>query len=420
MRIAFFTDNYHPQISGVVEQVETSAKALRELGHEVFIVAPKTPGYKSNEKDVFWIPSIKVNRNPEYRFIVPLPDTEMRKLLTQKFDVVHSHGGVISFLAWEIARRKKIPYIYTYHTLLNRYTHYLFNGKIVTPKMAEIASRVFCNLSDRVIAPTEAVKRELVRYGVKKPISVVAGGINLKKFAPAEKGFLRKKYGTAASKVILLYVGRVGKEKNIEFILRSYARLIKTVDSTILFIVGDGTEKAILEKTAKNLSLGKNVIFTGFVDMGEVPKVYADGDIFLFSSQSETQGLVVAEAMSQGLPVVCVKDGAFEDVVVDGETGFATKKDTKEYSEAILRLVNDKKLREELGENARALVRSEYSDQRQAEKLTEVYKQALKETLDKTEPGSLIRQRVLNLNLFIKMSERFNRFTQVMKLPKWY
>lgn len=412
MKIAFFTDTYHPQVSGVVENVETSAKALRELGHHVTIVAPRTPKFKSKERDVIWIPSVKVIKNPEVRLIVPIPDKTMRALLAKRFDIIHGHaGGTACFLGWELARRKKIPYIFTYHTLFNRYTHYLFNGKIITPKMAEVGSRVFGNLCSHVIAPTERVKKELLSYGVSKPITVISGGVNLTKYQKLNPNLLRKKYKIARNKKILLYVGRLGKEKNIQFLLRSFARLKR--DDVVLFVVGDGPERIKLEKLVSTMHLNDKIIFTGFVAAQTIPSVYASGDLFVFASKSETQGLVVVEAMAAGTPVLAVKDEAYEGVVVNNVNGVLVRDDPGAFTQALNRLLDDKEQRESLGKNAKTFVRETFSSRHQAELLTDVYQQAVDERLTTT--NGLIKQRLTDLRDFFKVNQRFNQFKEIMR-----
>ncbi len=412
MKIAFFTDTYHPQVSGVVENVETSAKALRELGHHVTIVAPKTPKFKSKERDVFWLPSIKVIKNPEIRLIVPLPDATMRRLLRKDFDVIHGHaGGPACFLGWEIARRKRIPYVFTYHTLFNRYTHYIFNGRIITPKMAEVGSRVFCNLTNHIVAPTERVKKELTSYGVSKPVTVVPGGVNLKKYEKLNPNFLRKKYSIAKNKKILLYVGRLGKEKNIPFLLRSFAQLKR--NDAVFFIVGDGPERAKLEKLTKTLKIESGVIFTGFIAADKIPSVYASGDIFIFASQSETQGLVVIEAMAAGIPVLAVDDEAYEGVVVNSVNGVLVKNHLGVFNKALAKLLDNENTRKGLGKNAERFVQETFSSHHQAEMLTDIYRKAV--AAKQINTNGLIKQRLLDIKNFFKVNKRFNQFKEIMR-----
>lgn len=412
MKIAFFTDTYHPQISGVVENVETSAKALRRLGHEVYIIAPKTPGYKTKDKYVLWVPSVKVKRNPEFRWVVPIPDRTMRTIIAQNFDIMHGHsGGPLCFLGLEIARMRKIPFIFTYHTLFNRYTHYIFNGKLVTPKMAEVGSRIFCNLSTHVIVPTQIVRKELRRYGYRKALSVIPGGIDLDKFSQIDRSFLRRKFKLANDITILIYVGRLGKEKNIDFLIKAFSE-VDQKEKSVMFIVGDGPERKNLEHLASELGLAEKIIFTGFVPTKEVQHYYAGADIFLFASKTETQGLVVAEAMAAKLPVVVVEDGAFKGIVVDQQTGLVAANNLPSFVKKIELLISSQDLRKRLGSSAQKLISQEYSAEKQAEKLVSVYKKAL---VEKSTSRGLLENSIGSLIVFLRLNQNFNRFKSIMR-----
>lgn len=415
MKIAFFTDTYYPNISGVLENIETSAKALRELGHEVIIVAPRTSGQRIEDKNVIWLPSIKIKRNPELRLMIPYPDSAVRELMGKGFDLIHAHaGGPICFLGWEIARRKKIPYVFTYHTLFNRYTHYILNGKVVTPRMTEIGSRLFCNMCTRVIVPTKMVRRELRRYGVKKKVEVIAGGIQLSKFSDQQKGFLREKFGIGKDEIVILYVGRLGKEKNIDFIIKSFAA-IEDKTKLKLVIVGDGPEKSKLMELAKELEVGRQTIFTGFVPREDIGRVYTDGDIFAFASKTETQGLVIPEAMAASLPVLVVEDGAFKEVVINGRTGLVAKPTQESFTNKLELLIEDQELRQRLGSAGKKLVGQKYSSQLQAEKLVAVYKRALNIKQSSLRDRGVLRKSLYSLADYFKITQSFNQFKSMIR-----
>ncbi len=344
MTIGFFTDGYAPQVNGVATSVESTAKALRKKGHKVFIIAPKYPDFKDKDKNVIRLQSIPFYKGMNLRVATHLPEKAMLDVSKIPFDVIHGHsGGTVTIMGLEIAKIKNIPYVFTYHTLWNRYTHYVLKGKILTPKMAEIASRVFSNRCDYVIAPTERVKKELKSYGVKKPITVIPSGIDIERFEKAKKGYLRKKLGLRKEK-ILLYAGRLGKEKSIDFIIKAFEKVSKKDSSTVLVIAGYGPEEEKLKKLAKKLNLEGKVLFTGLINQKDMPKVYKDAQIFLFASKTETQGLVVIEAMASGLPVVGVNDPAIETMVVDGQNGFITKRDPGEFSRKILEMLSNEEL----------------------------------------------------------------------------
>src|SRR3989344_6577560 len=215
LKIGFFTDGYLPQPDGVATSVATTAEALRKLGHEVYIVAPKHPNFKDNDPQVFRLRSIRVYKNMEWRGALPIPEKDFREAAKIPFDIVHGHaGGPVSFLGFEIARRRNIPYVFTYHTLWNRYTHYILKGTVLTPKMTEIATKIYCNLCTLIIAPTKRVKKELESYGVTKPIYVIPGRLDLTRFQDPKKSYLRRRLNLPENVEIVLYDGRLGKEYN--------------------------------------------------------------------------------------------------------------------------------------------------------------------------------------------------------------
>ncbi len=406
MKIAFFTDTYWPQTNGVSENTLTTKKALEKMGHEVYVVAPKTPGYKDTDEHVFRLSAVKIIKNPEQRLVVPIPEKDLRNLFRQKFDVVHIHTqGTAGLLGWEFARLRGLPCVVTYHTLLNRYLHYVLKGKMVTPKIAELGSKIFCNLCDLVVVPTKRVKKELLDYGVTKKILVIPGGIELARFRSLKKGYLRKQLGLTDSDRVILYLGRLGKEKKVDFIIESLKDLLNKERNTYLAIVGDGPEKENIVSLAKDLKLTKKVLFTGFISRKDVPKVYKDADIFVFASDTETQGLTVPEAMLAGCPVVVVKDPAFDELVTAGKTGLVAERNKKDFAGKVKNLLVEPQLRMSLGKAGEKLVREKYSSEAQAKKLVGVYKKAIKIDSEKRRVTKVLKARFslmrdfLNINL---------------------
>ena len=246
----------------------------------------------------------------------------------------------------------------------------------------EIASRILCNLSDCVIAPTTKILDELHRYGVEKPIEVIPSGINLSAFRSVKKGYLLKKYGIKESDSLLLFVGRLGKEKLVDFILKSFVIIQKTCPDTKLVIVGDGTERVRLTQLAKTLRIEKSVIFTGYVPFSDIPKVYADADVFVFSSNTETQGLVILEAMASGLPIVAVSDPAFTDVIQSGKNGVLTSSSASDFSRAVIDVLQNENLKQSLINKAKKTVKR-YSITTMGESHERLYKKMIAENQPK-------------------------------------
>lgn len=351
MRIGFFTDGFLPQPNGVATSVFESAKELERRGHEVFIIAPKYPGYIDHNLNVIRLTSLQVNREPETRIALHLPDKSLRRVMGMDFDIIHGHsGGTVTLIGWEVARAKKIPFIVTYHTLWNRYTHYILKGKVVSPKMMERATKLIGNRVDCLIAPTKRVEEELRRYGVKKPISVVPSGINVDKFSSAPEGFLRKKIGVSVGPIIL-FVGRLGREKSVDFLIKAFAEIVKDEPIAHFAIVGEGTDKKRLVALSRRLGVTKNIHFVGEIKSDEMYKTYRDASVFVFSSATETQGLVLPEALSSGVPVVAVDDPAFA-CIENGKNGFLVPRDVSEFAIKTLSILKNIDLASEMSKNA--------------------------------------------------------------------
>ena len=410
MKIAFFTDTYLPEPNGVAENVALSAKSLEALGHTVYIAAPKNPYSKGEDSNVLRLSAIKVYKNPEFRLFVPLPQQDLRRLARLKADVFHGHaGGTLTIFGWELAKVKDIPYVFTYHTLLNRYAHYI-PGNLVGPKVMEVATKVYCNLTDHIIAPTARVKKELLSYGVTKPISVVAGGVDLDRFKSGNKDYLRNKLRLPKNSKILLYIGRLGEEKGVDFLLRAFQLIAWQRGDTWLVLVGDGPDRKKLEQLAGGLKVNKRVIFTGFINRNKIPRFYAGADLFVFASRTETQGLVVTEAMASGLPVVAVADEAFEGVVLDGENGFLAKDDREEFAQRVQQLLENPPLREQFSLAARGHIEDNFSAGRQAAALEKIYRQVIATHQAKHRRIAAIRQKVLEVRNYLNLYQRFARF----------
>jgi glycosyltransferase involved in cell wall biosynthesis len=280
--------------------------------------------------------------------------------------------------------------------------------------MMEIGSRAFCNLCTQVVVPTKLVRQELRKYGFRKSIDVIAGGINVKKFKNSEKGSLRKRFHIPDDNLVVLYVGRLGKEKNIEFILESFS-VLKNKEKVTLVIVGDGPERDKLTELSDRLGIGEQTIFTGFIPTDEVGKAYVDADVFVFSSKTETQGLVVAEAMAAALAVLVVSDGAFKEIVQHNETGLVAKDNLLSFSKNLENLIANPELRTRLGKQAQEHVEKYYSSPAQAEKLIKVYKKALRLKKEKLRERGVFKKSLLSLADFFRMTESFNRFKSIMR-----
>ena len=386
MRIGFFTDTYLPAIHGVAISIESFRKALESMGHEVYIYAPEAPGYKDTNPNVFRFKSKRIIKNPEMRFAFDfLPvGRSLREVSRFKLDIVHAHTPFgLGFLAKYISERQLVPLIYTHHTHYPEYAKVYLKEKIFLPYLAKIYTAWFSNLSHAIIAPSLKMKKLLQDYGVRKnvPIHILPTGIDLKIFKKSEKNrlALRKKLNISSKTKILISVSRIGKEKNQEFLLKAFAEILKNKDDVLFLMVGGGPFLEKLKKIAQNLKVSNRVIFTGRVPSKEVPSYYSASDIFVFASLTDTQGIVILEALSCGLPVVALKDDAFSDVVSDGKNGFLVKQDVpKMFAKKIISLLENPSLCKRFSADG-VKTAGKFSDKNLAENLIKIYKTQIKE-----------------------------------------
>lgn len=376
MKIGFFTDTYLPVKNGVVTSITGFGSSLQKRGHEVFIFTPSYPGYKDKNKNVIRLGSIPAFIYPDTRLSFPYSFKARAAVKKIGLDVIHSHDPFsLGIFALAVSKEYKIPHVHTYHTLYPEYVHYILNGKLINSKAAQKISMLFCNQCNGVIAPSTKISKLLRKWGVKKPIDVVSSGINFDFFQTKEKDYLRKKIKVDKNRRILLTLSRLGKEKNIEFLIKSMRRF--NPKEYLLVIAGTGPEKENLEKLTQKLKFSDRITFYNINGKEEIPKIYNGANVFVYASKSETQGLVVLEAMASGLPIAALSDGAIADMVEDGQNGFLIRGGQKEFVSAIKKILNNKNLCQEMSRESKSLAKN-ITSEKQADKLTAVYKKLLK------------------------------------------
>ena len=346
MNIAIFTDTYKPQVNGVVSSIESFCAELKSQGHNIFIFAPKMKTVQDME-NVFYFRSIPYFFQPEHRIALP-GSRQLFKFSSLNIDIIHSQTPFsLGELGLALSKLFKIPVVHTYHTLFSEYVHYVpFAPKRWTKKFAEMASRRYCNACKLVIVPSIGIKNILESYGVRTKTAIIPSGVDIfnKQEHCSSSYNIREKHHFDTSEKILLYAGRIGKEKNLYFLLDVFSKIKQHHQKVKFIIVGDGPEKKRLKREAKKQKISHNIIFTGYLEKKEVFSYYQEADIFVFASKTETQGLVIAEAMSVGLPVIALEAIGVSDILADNQGGFMIKKDINEFSEKIELLLNNKSL----------------------------------------------------------------------------
>ena len=327
MKVLITTDWYEPVINGVVTSVMNLSRKLRERGHEVKILTLSRTCHSYIEGDVIYAGSIGMGCiYPQARVKIPtVAGDYMEMLLDWKPDIVHSQCEFSTFfLAKKIASELHIPIVHTYHTVYEDYTHYFSPQKAWGRNIVQLMTRKLANAVETLIAPSDKIRKILEGYQVSCPVEIVPSGISLEKYQACKEEDWREKIraqlGIPQDALVLVYVGRMAKEKNIEELLEYQQEAEKY--GVILLLVGDGPHLPELKKKAEELKVTEHVIFTGMIAPEEVGHYYQAGDLFVSASISETQGMTYAEALAGGIPLLCRRDGCLEQVVADGENGW--------------------------------------------------------------------------------------------------
>ncbi len=350
MKIALFSNSYLPYLSGITLSIKILREELEKLGHTVFIVGPKYPGYTEYDPKIFRLPSLPATY-PGYRLVFPYSPSIFAKLKKEKIDLIHAHQPFgIGQAARLLARRMEIPIVYSFHTLFSRYVHH---APWVPQRLAkQVIARYlgyFCNQVDTVVVPSEMVRRLLVLRKVKQPIKVIPTGLQLQKIKDkvevgGQREAIRKKHQLPLDAKILLYSGRLSAEKNVPFLFEVFQSILAQEKNTYFILIGGGPK----ENEFKNIA-GKNVIIVGQKSHSDVLDYCLAADIFIYASTTETQGLVLTEAKACGLPVVAVFGGGISDVVESGIDGYLVPENQQVFVEHVARLLKNDQQRKDMG-----------------------------------------------------------------------
>jgi glycosyltransferase involved in cell wall biosynthesis len=316
MRVGFFTEVYHPIVNGIVTSLDGLGAGLRALGNEVYCFAPRVPGCEVSDGPVYRMPSLPLPVPTEYRLTVPVVSRHKRHAVINRLNVIHAHSPFVTgWMAVRYARRLRIPLVYTYHTRLEEYAHYVPFEPNATRRAASTLTRNFANLADAVIVPTPAMRERLLQLGVTVDVEIIPSGIDLRVFsAGRRREDIRRRLGVRDGERMLLFVSRLAREKNVDVLVRAIA---KTPVPSRLIIAGEGPEREALEQLASECGVADRVNFLGAAAREDLPDLYATADAFVFASVTETQGLVLAEALAAGT-LVLAADAPQVREVVDG------------------------------------------------------------------------------------------------------
>jgi len=387
MRIGIFTDSYPPYINGVSTSIICLQRALEKKGHQVFVVTVNAEkmGYKyENGNKIIRIPGIPTGIY-DYRLTGIYPFRIIKKIKKWNLDVIHSHTefGVGTF-ARLISSEFDIPLVHTYHTMYEDYIHYITKGYFdrSSKKIVEYITKFYCDKTcSELIVPTKKTYDLFKsKYKYERDIHIVPTGLEIERFYKEKMNKekvkkIKEKLGIKKEDFVTLFVGRMGTEKSVDTLIDIQRRIVKKYPHAKLLLVGSGPDEDEFKKQVKKAHLENNVIFTGKVPYDDIPLYYWCSNLFSTASVTETQGVTVIEALAASLPVVCVNDESFNNVVINDLNGylFKTKRECLNYMEM---LIADKEKLNELSKKAR-ISASPHSSKYYAEQILDVYKTAI-------------------------------------------
>jgi glycosyltransferase involved in cell wall biosynthesis len=381
MKILFISDVYFPRVNGVSTSIQTFRRNLRDLGHTVHLIAPAYPTLSADESEIMRAPARAVPFDPEDRLMsYGWVMGKLDELRSEQYDLIHIHTPFVAhYLGTRLSRLLGVPCVETYHTFFEEYLHHYIPlaPLALTRWIAKRFSRHQWNSLHGMVVPSRPMLEVLQGYGVTTNTEIIPTGMAPESFVPGDRETFRNKYGISRDRPVLLFVGRVAHEKNIGFLLEVVAQVRKEISDVLFIIAGEGPARIGLENESKTLGLADNTMFLGYLDRNiELNSCYRAADIFVFSSRTETQGLVLLEAMAQGLPVVSTAELGTRDVLHEGAGVWIAREDVFDFSRKVVRMLRDAGARKRLGEVALDYAR-EWSADMQAKRMLAFYQSVL-------------------------------------------
>lgn len=350
MNIGFFTDTYFPQISGVSTSIRILRDQLVDQGHRVIIFTTTDPDADISEPDVIRLPSIPFVSFEDRRIAYSGFDKALRIARQYDLDIVHTHTEFSLGLAGQyVATRLRIPIIHTYHTMYEKYTHYILDGQLVKPEHVRAMSRVFCQQVHGVISPSLMTYDTLREYGISTEMRVIPTGVKIPSYNQERRQTDRTKYGFTNEDFILLSLSRVSKEKNIHQLIEQFDVIQEKYPETHLVIVGDGPARMELEALAQKTRSFDNIHFLGEVSHDEVSRFYQMADLYVNASDSESQGLTYLEAMVNRLPICARHNDYLAEITSYSSDLGVLFEQSEDYANTVNQFLTDRHL---AGKNA--------------------------------------------------------------------
>lgn len=322
MRILMFTNTFAPHVGGVARSVQQFTAEYRKANHDVLTVAPVFPDMPENETDVIRIPAVQHFNGTDFSVPVPIPGFLWQAIDEFEPNIIHTHHPfLLGDTALRVSAGRDIPVVFTHHTQYEQYTHYVPGDSDLMKRFVVDLAVGFCNLCDAVIAPSDTIKQRLLRLGVKTDIHEIPTGVDTELFGSGDGDALRSKLGIQSTDFVVGHVGRLAPEKGLGFLAPAVAKFVHASPNTRFLVAGTGDSEATIRKAFADEGISDRLIMLGTLERTELADVYAAMNVFAFASQSETQGMVLTEAMAAGTPVVAVDASGVREVMRPGVNG---------------------------------------------------------------------------------------------------
>lgn len=377
MHIAIFSESYPPVTNGVAVSVNTLRRELLQRGHRVTVVTARHAQALTQEENVIRVPSFTWLFAPDYPLPQPRPLPQLHRFFREhRVDVIHVHiPFLLGVIGLRTGRRYGIPVVAHYHTLYDRYLHYAPvapQGALRTLLWWHL--RRFYRCVQATIVPSHFACEYLQRFGVQsRAVEVIPTGVTFHPLV-VERDEARVRYDLPPDRPILVYVGRLAREKNLDLLIEMLPLVQREVPNVLLWLVGSGNAEKALQRHVQRRGLSAEVRLQGRVPHEHISAVYAAADLFVFPSSTETQGLVLWEAQAHGLPCVVVNEGGAPESVRDGVDGLLVRNEAQAFAQAVIRLLKDDVLRQQMSRNA--LRSPRLTPGEMAERVLEVYQRA--------------------------------------------
>jgi glycosyltransferase involved in cell wall biosynthesis len=340
MNILMMTNTFTPHVGGVARSIERFTAEYRERGHRVVVVAPEFENMPENESDVIRVPAMQRFNGSDFSVAIRMPRTASSRIERFKPDIIHSHHPfLIGGTAVRTANRLKLPLVFTHHTMYEQYTHYIIEDSGTLKDFVVRLSTNYANLCDLVFAPSESIADIIGERGVETPVEVVPTGVEIERFKGGSGPGFRAVMNIPEHAFIVGHLGRLAPEKNLEFLAESVAAFLKTNADAHFLVVGAGPSRKHIREVFNRDGLGERLHFTGTLDFPVLVSAYRAMDVFAFASKSETQGMVLTEAMAAGTPVIALDAPGVREVVEDKKTGLLLHSETVEEFSSALRWI---------------------------------------------------------------------------------